>query len=130
MLARGPRRSIPTVGCAKDTGRGGYPSRELAINHAWCTAAAITRDRTAWRQLLALDGELAVAEPNRLRYRILSRSPTRSAARHAAERSDESPVTSANVHQVPGDAGRPTREVRAARRRTRDGTPGRRPARS
>jgi hypothetical protein len=59
------------IRCAKDTGLGRLPSREFAINQAWCTAAAIASDLIAWLQLLALDGDLARAEPKRLRYRIL-----------------------------------------------------------
>lgn len=47
------------------------PSRSFAINQAWCLAAAIAYDLIAWLQLLALDGDLAIAEPKRLRYRIL-----------------------------------------------------------
>ena len=59
------------IRCAKDTGLGRLPSREFAINTAWCLAAAIATDLIAWLQLLALDGDLARAEPKRLRYRIL-----------------------------------------------------------
>ncbi|MFG1954878.1 IS1380 family transposase [Micromonospora sp. NPDC048830] len=59
------------IRCAKDTGLGRLPSREFAINAAWCTAAAIAADLIAWLQLIALDGDLAKAEPKRLRYRIL-----------------------------------------------------------
>jgi hypothetical protein len=59
------------IRCAKDTGLGRLPSREFAINAAWCAAAAIAADLIAWLQILALDGELAKAEPKRLRYRIL-----------------------------------------------------------
>jgi hypothetical protein len=59
------------IRCAKDTGLGRLPSREFAINQAWCTAAAIACDLIAWLQILALDGDLAMAEPKRLRYRIL-----------------------------------------------------------
>ena len=47
------------------------PSREFAINQAWCVAAAIAADLIAWLQIHALDGELARAEPKRLRYRLL-----------------------------------------------------------
>jgi Transposase DDE domain group 1 len=54
------------IRCAKDTGLRRLPSREFAINRAWCVAAAITADLIAWLQLHALDGELAVAEPKRL----------------------------------------------------------------
>jgi hypothetical protein len=59
------------IRCAKDTGLGRLPSREFAINAAWCTAAAIACDLLAWLQLLALHGDLARAEPKRLRYRLL-----------------------------------------------------------
>jgi Transposase DDE domain group 1 len=62
------------IRCAKDTGLGRLPSREFAINSAWCTAAAIAADLIAWLQLLALDGEPALAEPKRLRYRLLHTS--------------------------------------------------------
>jgi dihydrofolate reductase len=56
--------------CAKDTGLRRPPSREFAINQAWCTAAAIAADLVAWLQLHALDGDLAAAEPKRLRSRF------------------------------------------------------------
>ncbi|WP_343898431.1 transposase, partial [Micromonospora gifhornensis] len=59
------------IRCAKDTGLGRLPSREFAINQAWCTAAAIAADLIAWLQLIGLDGDLAKAEPKRLRYRFL-----------------------------------------------------------
>jgi hypothetical protein len=59
------------IRCAKDTGLRRLPSREFAINQAWCTTVAIACDLIAWLQLLALDGDLARAEPKRLRYRIL-----------------------------------------------------------
>jgi Transposase DDE domain group 1 len=59
------------IRCAKDTGLRRLPSRSFAINQAWCTTAAIAVDLIAWLQLLALDGDLAIAEPKRLRYRIL-----------------------------------------------------------
>jgi Transposase DDE domain group 1 len=59
------------IRCAKDTGLGRLPSREFAINQAWCTAAAIAIDLIRWLQLIGLDGDLALAEPKRLRYRIL-----------------------------------------------------------
>lgn len=59
------------IRCAKDTGLGRLPSREFAINTAWCQIAAIAADLIAWLQIIALDGELAKAEPKRLRYRLL-----------------------------------------------------------
>ena len=59
------------IRCAKDTGLRRLPSREFAINAAWCAAAAIAADLIAWLQTLALQGDLATAEPKRLRYRLL-----------------------------------------------------------
>ena len=59
------------IRCAKDTGLRRLPSREFAINQAWCVAVAIACDLIAWLQLHALDGDLATAEPKRLRYRLL-----------------------------------------------------------
>ena len=59
------------IRCAKDTGLRRIPSREFAINQAWCHAAAVAADLIAWLQILAVDGDLAKAEPKRLRYRLL-----------------------------------------------------------
>lgn len=56
---------------AKDSGLNRLPSREFAINTAWCTAVMIAADLTAWLRLLALAGPLALAEPKALRYRLL-----------------------------------------------------------
>jgi hypothetical protein len=59
------------IRCAKDTGLRRLPSREFAVNQAWCLAAALAADLIAWLQTLALQGDLATAEPKRLRYRLL-----------------------------------------------------------
>jgi len=59
------------IRCAKDTGLRRLPSREFAINQAWCASAAIAVDLICWLQLIGLDGDLAAAEPKRLRYRVL-----------------------------------------------------------
>jgi hypothetical protein len=56
---------------AKDAGLGRFPSREFPINSAWAQLAAIAADLTAWLRLLALDGDIASAEPKKLRYRLL-----------------------------------------------------------
>jgi hypothetical protein len=55
----------------KDTGLGHFPSRDYAINQAWLTAAMTGQILLAWLKLLALDGDLARAEPKTLRYRVL-----------------------------------------------------------
>jgi hypothetical protein len=59
------------IRCAKSTGLGHLPSRDYKVNTAWCQAASIACDLLAWLRLLALDGDLAKAEPKALRYRIL-----------------------------------------------------------
>ncbi len=58
------------IRCAKDTGLRRLPSREFAINTAWCAAAAIAADLIAWLQNLAPQGDLTTADPKRLRYRL------------------------------------------------------------
>jgi hypothetical protein len=60
----------------KDCGIGHFPSFDFGINAAWLTAAMTGQILLAWLKLLALDGDLAKAEPKTLRYRVL-----RSAAR-------------------------------------------------
>jgi hypothetical protein len=55
----------------KDTGFGRFPSRIFAINAAWLELALTGIDLIAWTQMLLLDGELAAAEPKKLRYRLL-----------------------------------------------------------
>ena len=55
----------------KDTGLGHFPSFDFAVNAAWLTAAMIACILLAWLKLLALDGDLAKAEPKMLRYRVL-----------------------------------------------------------
>lgn len=55
----------------KQTGIGKFPSHLLALNRAWLTAALTAATLLAWMRTLALDGDLAKAEPKTLRYRIL-----------------------------------------------------------
>jgi hypothetical protein len=59
------------IKAAKDSGLGRLPSREWAINQAWTHIVAVTADLVAWLQLVALDGDLAKAEPKLLRFRML-----------------------------------------------------------
>jgi len=59
------------IRCGKDSGFGRFPSRVFAINAAWLELALTSIDLTAWAQALLLDGELAKAEPKKLRYRLL-----------------------------------------------------------
>ncbi|MBV9449745.1 MAG: IS1380 family transposase [Streptosporangiaceae bacterium] len=55
----------------KDTGLGHFPSFDFKVNAAWLTASMIACILLAWLKLLALDGDLARAEPKTLRYRVL-----------------------------------------------------------
>jgi hypothetical protein len=55
----------------KDCGFGRFPSRVFAINQAWLELALAGIDLLARTQHLLLDAELAVAEPKKLRYRLL-----------------------------------------------------------
>jgi hypothetical protein len=55
----------------KDSGFGRFPSRVFAINAAWLELALVGIDLLAWAQILLLDGDLACAEPKKLRYRLL-----------------------------------------------------------
>ena len=55
----------------KQAGLGHFPSFDFKVNAAWLTASMIASILLAWLKLLALDGDLAKAEPKMLRYRIL-----------------------------------------------------------
>jgi hypothetical protein len=64
-------RAEDCVRTGKDTGIGKFPSHQLALNRAWLAAALIAAALLAWLRLLALNGDLARAEPKTLRYRLL-----------------------------------------------------------
>jgi Transposase DDE domain group 1 len=55
----------------KDTGIGRFPSHDYKVNQAWLTAAMTAQILLSWLKLLALDGDLAKAEPKTLRYKVL-----------------------------------------------------------
>jgi hypothetical protein len=55
----------------KDSGFGRFPSRLFTINQAWLELALTGIDLLAWTRVLLLDGEHALAEPKKLRYRLL-----------------------------------------------------------
>jgi hypothetical protein len=55
----------------KNTGLGHFPSHDYGLNKAWLDAAMIACILLAWLRLIALDGDLARAEPKTLRYRVL-----------------------------------------------------------
>ena len=70
-LQRGRGRAEKRICDLKDTGLANLPSADFAINHAWMTTALIGHDLLAWTRLVVLDGDLARAEPKRLRYCLL-----------------------------------------------------------
>ncbi|WP_405850799.1 IS1380 family transposase [Streptomyces niveus] len=59
------------IRCGKNTGFGRFPSRHFAINATWLELSLTAIDLLAWARVLLLDGELAAAEPKKLRYRLL-----------------------------------------------------------
>ncbi|MDX6573792.1 MAG: hypothetical protein QOC86_2948 [Gaiellales bacterium] len=55
----------------KNTGLSKLPFGDFEPNQAWLELALTAHTLTAWTQALLLDGEHAIAEPKRLRYRLL-----------------------------------------------------------
>jgi hypothetical protein len=55
----------------KSTGFGRFPSRHFTINQAWLELSLTAVDLLSWTRMLLLEGELATAEPKKLRYRLL-----------------------------------------------------------
>ncbi len=55
----------------KDTGLSKFPFKAFALNEVWLEIVMLAHDLLVWTQALALHGELAKAEPKRVRYRLL-----------------------------------------------------------
>ncbi len=55
----------------KQTGLQNLPFRDLEHNRVWLKLVALAHDLLVWTQTLLFNGELAKAEPKRLRYRLL-----------------------------------------------------------
>jgi Transposase DDE domain group 1 len=68
---RGHARVEDRIRTGKDSGFGRFPSRQFAINAAWLELALVGIDLLAWTRTLLLNGEHALAEPKKLRYRLL-----------------------------------------------------------
>jgi hypothetical protein len=67
-LYRGRGRAERQICDSKATGLTNLPSHSFAINHAWLQLVLCAHDLLAWCRLITLDGDLATAEPKRLRY--------------------------------------------------------------
>jgi hypothetical protein len=59
------------VRCGKATGLRNLPFDLLRRNQVWLELVLAAQNLTCWAQLLLLDGDLKVAEPKTLRYRLL-----------------------------------------------------------
>jgi hypothetical protein len=55
---------------AKATGLRNLPFADFGANDAWLTLVCVAQTLVCWTQALLLDGDLAVAEPKTLRYRL------------------------------------------------------------
>jgi len=68
---RGRARVEDHIRNDKDTGLRNLPFRDFEHNRVWLELVRIAHDLIAWTKRLLLTGELARAEPKRLRYRLL-----------------------------------------------------------
>jgi hypothetical protein len=55
----------------KDTGMRNLPHHAFAHNQTWLEISLIAQELLCWMRLLCLDGHLALAEPKKLRHRLL-----------------------------------------------------------
>lgn len=60
-----------SIRAGKDTGMRNLPFAAFAPNEAWLELSLAAQDMLAWMRALCLGGELALAEPKRLRQRLL-----------------------------------------------------------
>ena len=67
-LYRGRGRAERQICDTKATGLTNLPSHSFAINTVWLQLTLTAHDLLAWSRLLLFDGDMAQAEPKRLRY--------------------------------------------------------------
>jgi hypothetical protein len=60
-----------SIRAGKDTGMRNLPHYAFEHNQTWLEVSLIAQDLLCWTKLICLDGELAKAEPKRLRQRLL-----------------------------------------------------------
>ena len=68
---RGRARVEDSIRAGKDTGMRNLPHHAFEHNQTWLETSLIAQDLLAWMKLICLTGELATAEPKRLRQRLL-----------------------------------------------------------
>ena len=68
---RGRARVEDSIRAGKDTGMRNLPHHCFEHNQTWLELSLIAQDLLCWTKLLCLTGELATAEPKRLRHRLL-----------------------------------------------------------
>jgi Transposase DDE domain group 1 len=68
---RGRARVKDSIRAGKDTGMRNLPHHAFEHNQTWLELSLIAQDLLTWAKLICLDGELATAEPKRLRQRLL-----------------------------------------------------------
>jgi hypothetical protein len=64
-------RCEDAIRCAKDTGMRNLPFAAFEHNRAWLELSLLAQEMLSWARSLCLEGELSVAEPKRLRQRLL-----------------------------------------------------------
>jgi hypothetical protein len=68
------RATVPVedrIRCGKASGLRNLPFDLLRRNQVWLEVVLAVQDLLCWTQVLLLDGDLKVAEPKTLRYRLL-----------------------------------------------------------
>jgi hypothetical protein len=68
---RGRARVEDSIRCGKDTGMRNLPHHAFAHNQTWLELSLIAQDLLTWTKLICLTGDLSIAEPKRLRHRLL-----------------------------------------------------------
>jgi hypothetical protein len=68
---RGRARVEDSIRAGKDTGMRNLPHYAFEHNQTWLESSLIAQDLLCWMKLICLTGELATAEPKRLRHRLL-----------------------------------------------------------
>jgi hypothetical protein len=68
---RGRARVEDSIRAGKDTGMRNLPHHAFEHNQTWLELSLIAQDLLTWTKLICLTGELATAEPKRLRQRLL-----------------------------------------------------------